>query len=130
MDNTPNITVEAAHHEHESHVRIYIKVFFALLFLTLAEYFYAYYLAEGSFLILVLGLVAMAFVKAGLVGVYFMHLKWEGRWVYLMLIPTCLLAAGLILALMPDIGMTAAVPDESLEDEFATAPLEPGAIFA
>ena len=36
---------------------------------------------------------------------YFMHLKFEGRWKYLLLAPTVSLAMGLPLALLPDIGV-------------------------
>lgn len=47
----------------------------------------------------------VAAVKAGLVMAYFMHLKFEGRWTLLLLAPTGLLALGLPLALLPDIGL-------------------------
>lgn len=51
---------------------------------------------------LVLG-VAMA--KALFVMLFFMHLKFEGRWKYVLLLPTAILAIGLPLALLPDIGV-------------------------
>ena len=49
--------------------------------------------------------MAMAIIKATLVGWYFMHLKFEGRWVYFMLVPAGILATIFVLALYPDIGM-------------------------
>lgn len=49
--------------------------------------------------------LAVAVAKALFVMVYFMHLKFEGRWKFLLLTPTFILAAGLPLALLPDIGM-------------------------
>ncbi len=37
---------------------------------------------KDFFLILLVGLLLLAGIKAGLVGWYFMHLKFEGKWVY------------------------------------------------
>jgi cytochrome c oxidase subunit 4 len=36
---------------------------------------------------------------------YFMHLKFEGRWKFVLLLPTAILACGIPLALAPDIGL-------------------------
>ncbi len=91
------------HQEVESHVTTYLKVFGALLVFTVLEYLYAR-LAQAHFLALVFGLMALAMTKAALVAIFFMHLKFEGRWVYLMLVPACLLALALVLGLYPDIG--------------------------
>ena len=55
--------------------------------------------------VLVAVVFAVATAKALFVLVYFMHLKFEGRWKYLLLAPTFLLAGGLVLALLPDIGI-------------------------
>ena len=49
--------------------------------------------------------LAVATAKALFVVTYFMHLKFEGRWKFLLLTPTLILAVGLPLALLPDIGM-------------------------
>jgi len=54
---------------------------------------------------LVLGLVVLAVTKATLVGLFFMHLKYEGNWVYYMLVPAAILAMVFTFALYPDIGM-------------------------
>jgi cytochrome c oxidase subunit 4 len=88
-------------HEHP-HVN-YMRIFWTLLFLTVAEYFYAM-LTQDHFVLLVLGLMTLALVKASLVGLYFMHVKFEGKWVYATIVPACILAVLLVLALMPDIG--------------------------
>src|SRR5438105_5052614 len=100
--------------EVESHAP-YLKVFFALLVFTIMEYLYATY-APVDFVFLVLGLMTMAIIKATLVAMYFMHLKFEGRWVYLMLIPAGILAMVLVTALYPDIGMSHP-PASELEEE-------------
>jgi cytochrome c oxidase subunit 4 len=54
---------------------------------------------------LVVIVLAVAVAKALFVMAYFMHLKFEGRWKFLLLAPTFILAAGLPLALYPDIGL-------------------------
>ena len=51
---------------------------------------------------LVLGVAA---AKAACVLAYFMHLKFEGAWKYVVLAPTALLGVGLVLALWPDIAV-------------------------
>ena len=48
--------------------------------------------------------IAIAITKATLVILYFMHVKYEGKWVYAIMVPAGLLAVILVLALMPDIG--------------------------
>ncbi|HEX8201523.1 MAG TPA: cytochrome C oxidase subunit IV family protein [Isosphaeraceae bacterium] len=119
----------AAQHEHaESHVRTYLKVFVALLVFTILEYFYAKFASRFQFHIalLILGLMALAVVKAALVGLYFMHLKFEGRWVYLMLVPAGILAMVFIFALSPDIAMQPSAPPTTVdEDEAAVTPPGP-----
>jgi cytochrome c oxidase subunit 4 len=85
----------------ESHAP-YMKVFWSLLVLTVLEYAYARFLPQLSFGSLVAGLMVLAFTKAFLVGWFFMHLKFEGRWVYMMLVPACLLALILVTGLAPD----------------------------
>jgi len=68
------------------------------------EYFYAFFLKD-YFMILILGLLLLAGVKAGMVGWYFMHLKFEGNWVYIAIVPAFVLATILVLALCPDQAM-------------------------
>ena len=77
-------------HQTEAHAP-YLKVWLALLVFTLIEYFYASWF-KHLFLILLLGLLLWAVIKAGLVGWYFMHLKFEGKWVYGLIIPAFVLA--------------------------------------
>ena len=49
-----------------------------------------------------------------------MHLKFEGRWKYLLLAPTVVLAMGLPLALLPDVGLhyyTPVVPQVEIRQQ-------------
>ncbi len=94
------------HQEIESHNSTYLKVFGTLLVFTVLEYGYAMLLQE-HFLALVLGLMGLATAKATLVAMFFMHLKFEGRWVYIPLVPAGFLATALVLTLYPDIGLHA-----------------------
>ena len=55
--------------------------------------------------VLAIVVLAVAVAKALFVMGYFMHLKFEGRWKFVLLAPTLILAVGLPLALLPDIGM-------------------------
>src|SRR3954470_22049400 len=89
--------------EVESHAP-YLKVWAALAVFTAIEYFYARIFKDSAGT-LILGLMFWALIKAALVGWYFMHLKFEGKWVYYMLIPAGILAAVLTLALIPDLAM-------------------------
>jgi cytochrome c oxidase subunit 4 len=49
--------------------------------------------------------LAVAVAKAQFVMRYFMHLKFEGKWKFVLLLPTAILACGIPLALAPDIGL-------------------------
>lgn len=55
--------------------------------------------------LLTLIVLAIACAKALFVMVYFMHLKFEGKWKYVLLSPTIILAMGLTIAMTPDIGI-------------------------
>ena len=77
------------------------------------------------------GLLAMAITKATLVGWYFMHLKFEGRWVYFMLVPAGVLATIFVLALYPDIGMQPISEQPPSEEEVGVVvPWQPGVVPA
>jgi cytochrome c oxidase subunit 4 len=108
----------------ESHAP-YLKVWMGLAIFTAIEYFYAH-IFKDSFGVLVLGLMFWAVIKASMVGWFFMHLKFEGRWVYYMLVPAAMLATVLILALYPDIGTKPIVSEEVEDESVSSAPLEPG----
>jgi cytochrome c oxidase subunit IV len=90
----------AAEHAFEAHSP-YLRVFAGLAVLTAIEYYYAA-IFKDLFGILLLGLLLLAGIKAGMVGWYFMHLKFEGNWVYIMIVPAGILAVMLTMALCPD----------------------------
>jgi cytochrome c oxidase subunit IV len=104
----------------ESHAP-YIKVWAGLAVLTAVEYFYAL-LFKDHFTLLVTGLLSLALVKAGMVGWYFMHLKFERPWVYLLIVPACVLAVGLTLTLVPDQTFRPTDDEEGEENQSWTVP--------
>jgi cytochrome c oxidase subunit IV len=120
MADKQNMTLSEISEEHaaESHAP-YLAVWAWLALLTAVEYIYAYVCQEvllTPFLVTLLGLLIWAAIKAGLVGWFFMHLKFEGRWVYALIIPACILAAILVFALVPDITYKP-VTEENEEEE-------------
>jgi len=67
--------------DHTSHVPTYVTIFLVLGFLTILEIFVPdIYSAEWNKTTKMLLLCLLAVVKATLVGLYFMHLKWERPW--------------------------------------------------
>jgi cytochrome c oxidase subunit IV len=117
VDTTKMSATEvAAEHATEAHAP-YLKVWAGLAVLTLVEYYYASFL-KNHFLILLLGLLFLAVVKAGMVGWYFMHLKFEGNWVYIMIVPAMILATIIVLALSPDMVLKPET-DENPGEEYA-----------
>ena len=64
------------HHAHEHPSPSYWLIFFALLILTVIEVFVGTHFGLKG-VVLVLTLVVLAVIKAVLVGLYFMHLRYE-----------------------------------------------------
>lgn len=116
-----------SHSEAHDHPHVnYMKIFWILLGMTVAEYFYAM-VTQDHFALLVIGLMSMALFKATLVGLYFMHVKMEGKWVYAMIVPACVLAVLVLVALIPDIAVGRATEDfsEPEDDSAMTVPGRP-----
>lgn len=67
--------------ESESHHPNYLAIFGALVVLTVLE-LGAPMVLGFYFPLLVVALLGMAFLKAGLVGLYFMHLRFEGASIF------------------------------------------------
>ena len=107
MTDTAN---EAAHHdEHEHHggSGIYIAVFFSLCILTLFSFltYFEFWRDNVGVEISRTFMMAVSCTKAMLVIMFFMHLKWEANWKWVLTVPASFMSALLILALVPDIGM-------------------------
>ena len=90
---------EAMPHHHVN----YFLIFGCLIVLTVVTVAAAF-LHFGTELITVGIALAIAFTKATLVARYFMHLKFEGKLIYLILFAPLCLCVILCVALIPDIG--------------------------
>ena len=91
------VTVPTPHH----HVN-YFAVFGTLVVLTIITVGAAFIHTENE-LVKVLIALAIASVKAACVAFFFMHLKFEGKLIYLILIVPVILCFLLIFALIPDV---------------------------
>lgn len=81
----------------------YLVIFLVLCVCTALSV--AFDVLEFSKPVTVVLVLAVACAKALCVMMFFMHLKFEGNWKYVLLAPTTILAIGLPLALLPDIGV-------------------------
>jgi cytochrome c oxidase subunit 4 len=90
--------------QHKAHHVNYFLIFGFLCGLTLASVIADVFAPENK-LVLIVIVLAVAVAKALFVMLFFMHLKFEGNWKYVLLAPTIILAFGLPMALMPDIGV-------------------------
>ena len=100
-----------ADHGHDEHghggLMKYIYVFIALCllttmsFLTYTEYWRNHFdVRAGWFL-----MMAVSCSKAMLVILFFMHVKYEANWKYVLTIPASIMSVFLVLALVPDVGL-------------------------
>jgi cytochrome c oxidase subunit 4 len=111
MSHNDQQTSHAHHggHEHEHHGGngIYIAVFLALCvltsfsFLTYFDFWRSHVPTEVSRAFM----MAVSCTKAMLVIMFFMHLKWEANWKWVLTVPASIMSALLIFALVPDIGL-------------------------
>jgi cytochrome c oxidase subunit IV len=95
------------HGEQHGGVRIYVMVAIALVFLTACSYWtYTPFWPFGeSIAIKRLWMMAVSCTKAMLVILFFMHLKWEANWKWVLTVPASLMSALLVLALIPDVAL-------------------------
>ena len=96
----------------------YMKVFYWLGVLTVIEIGVIY--MPIAKLIIAFMLVSMALAKASLVGMYFMHLKFERRTLGMIALTPLVLCTLLIFALVPDLTAT---PHQSQTTEEQSVPL-------
>ena len=111
---------------HKHHVN-YLLIFIALCVCTLISIL-TDVVEIRSRLVLAVLVLAVASAKALFVLTYFMHLKFEGAWKFVLLAPTTILAIGLPLALLPDIGVhyyISEAPQDGVFTEQAAEATEP-----
>jgi cytochrome c oxidase subunit 4 len=125
---------QGAHHAPVG-VTVYLMVALALVFLTACSYWtYTPFWPFGDNLAVKrLWMMAVSCTKAMLVILFFMHLKWEANWKWVVTVPASMMSMLLIFALIPDIGLrmrhasherliyAAEQPDREAEDKPGTA---------
>lgn len=95
---------EHAHeHEHEHHSVNYTAIFGLLCVCTVLSIFFDVMKSQMSYPLLLTLILGVALCKATFVLLYFMHIKFERAWKYVLLAPTAVLACALPFALAPDI---------------------------
>src|SRR6476659_8529400 len=97
---------QGGHEAGHGGVGKYIAVFFALCGLTLVSYLVgnSATLREKTPGIMMAMMMAVSCAKASLVILFFMHLKWEANWKYVLTIPASMMSIFLLLMLVPDVG--------------------------
>ncbi len=95
------------HHDHDVGIAKYVYVFIALCVLTTASFFTysSYWPFHAQPKIGWAFMMAVSCTKAMLVILFFMHVKYEANWKYVLTIPAAFMSLFLLLALVPDIGM-------------------------
>ena len=122
---TPADPTTDEHGEHGTGLALYIYVFVALCVLTGASFFtvsdaWPFKSAELAWIKWTF-MMAVSVTKAFLVIIFFMHLKYEKSWKYMLTIPTLMMAVFLMLMLVPDIGRRTRKHSHS-RDYFAAEP--------
>lgn len=93
-------------HGHGGSIRTYVMVALALVFLTACSYWtYTPFWPFGDNLAIKrTWMMAVSCTKAMLVILFFMHLKWEANWKWVLTVPASMMSLLLVLALVPDVG--------------------------
>jgi len=97
----------AADHEHHSGNGIYVAVFVGLCVLTTMSFltYFDFWRNHVPTEVSRAFMMAVSCTKAMLVIMFFMHLKWEANWKWVLTVPASVMSALLILALVPDVGL-------------------------
>jgi cytochrome c oxidase subunit 4 len=98
-----------AGHAHGGSIKTYIAVFIALCVLTTASFMtwtplWQSFVSDNKHVAWVF-MMAISCTKAMLVIMFFMHLKYEANWKYVLTFPAAFMSVFLALMLVPDIGM-------------------------
>lgn len=89
--------------EHQS--PNYLAIFGILCVLTIISVVADLVSMPSLKIVVAIVVLAVATAKAAFVMLFFMHLKFERKWKYAVLMPTIILAIGLLMVLIPDISL-------------------------
>jgi cytochrome c oxidase subunit 4 len=106
MSEAPPIRLPEATHGHSEsephHAINYFAVFITLVILTILTVVVAYANLKSELAKILLALT-IASIKASAVILYFMHVKFEGKLIYLILLVPVSFGIMLVIALLPDV---------------------------
>jgi cytochrome c oxidase subunit 4 len=94
-------------HEHQGSVGLFLVVFVGLCVLTTMSFltYFDFWREHVPVHVSRVFMMAVSCTKAMLVIMFFMHLKWEANWKWVLTVPASVMSALLILALVPDVGL-------------------------
>ena len=104
MANHPADHPHDEHSQHHGSLGLFTMVFLGLLALTITSFAIANSPLMDNPLVGWVGMMTVSVCKALMVILFFMHLKWEANWKYVLTIPASIMSVFLILMLVPDIG--------------------------
>lgn len=110
-------------HHAKSHVKLFAIVFVALLGLTVVSFGVANSSLMDTPAIGWAAMMAVSCAKAFLVIAFFMHLRWETNWKFVLTIPATVMSILLCLVLIPDI-MHRSEDYNRMRRKFAAEPIE------
>ena len=93
------------HDDHVSHTGLYLLVTVMLCGLTLCSFLTTSDMWPFSNIAARIFMMAVSCCKAMLVILFFMHLKYEANWKYVLTVPSAMMSLFLILMLVPDVGL-------------------------
>ncbi|QEG36976.1 cytochrome C oxidase subunit IV family protein [Bythopirellula goksoeyrii] len=93
--------------EHQHDIRLFIGIFIALCVLTTMSFltYFPFWRTHVPVEVSRAFMMAVSCTKAMLVIMFFMHLKWEANWKWVLTVPASIMSLLLILALIPDVGL-------------------------
>jgi len=96
-----------ADHEHQGSVGLFLAVFLGLCLLTTLSFltYFDFWRERVPMEISRLFMMAVSCTKALLVILFFMHLKWEANWKWVLTVPASMMSIFLVLVLIPDVGL-------------------------
>ncbi len=95
------------HHESHGSYGLYMSIFVALCVLTTFSFltYFDFWRENVPVNVSRAFMMAVSCTKAMLVIMFFMHLKWEANWKWVLTAPMLVMSALLVLALVPDVGL-------------------------
>jgi cytochrome c oxidase subunit 4 len=90
-------------HGHGSMFKLYMVVAVCLSVFTAVSFVVNALFHESAPVLAFLIILSVAIAKATLVGLYFMHLKYDWSRLYFMIVPAFIIATMMMIVLMPDV---------------------------